>query len=143
MLLRVRVDLGAMAIKGYSVFSKAPTLLEPHHQIVCVISWTLIGGDLLLRKEAIGVFYSPSRLGHMTLVEGILTLYREAVGVFYSSSRLGDMKLVDGILTLYREAVGVFYSRLGNMKLVEGILTLCREAVVYSTAPADWAIENV
>ena len=25
---------GAMAIKWYSTFPKAPTLLEPHHQIV-------------------------------------------------------------------------------------------------------------
>ena len=26
--------LGAMAMKGYSAFLKAPALLEPHHQIV-------------------------------------------------------------------------------------------------------------
>ena len=32
--LRARVDLGAMAMKGYSAFLKAPALLEPHHQIV-------------------------------------------------------------------------------------------------------------
>ena len=32
--LRARVDLGAMAMKGCSVFPKAPALLEPHHQIV-------------------------------------------------------------------------------------------------------------
>ena len=32
--LRARVDLGAMAMKGYSKFPKAPALLEPHHQIV-------------------------------------------------------------------------------------------------------------
>ena len=31
---RARVDLGAMAIKGYPAFLKAPALLEPHHQIV-------------------------------------------------------------------------------------------------------------
>ena len=31
---RDRVDLGAMAIKGYSVFTKVPKLLKPHHQIV-------------------------------------------------------------------------------------------------------------
>ena len=31
---RVRVDLGAMVMKGYSAFPKAPVLLEPHHQIV-------------------------------------------------------------------------------------------------------------
>ena len=28
--LRARVDLGAMAIKGYSAFLKAPALLKPH-----------------------------------------------------------------------------------------------------------------
>ena len=32
--LRARVDLGAMAIKGYSAFPKVPRLLEPHHQTV-------------------------------------------------------------------------------------------------------------
>ena len=28
------ITLGVMALKGYSTFSKAPALLEPHHQIV-------------------------------------------------------------------------------------------------------------
>ena len=32
--LRARVDLGAMAMKRYSAFPKAPALLEPHYQIV-------------------------------------------------------------------------------------------------------------
>ena len=32
--LWARVDLGAMALKGYSTFPKAPTLLESHYQIV-------------------------------------------------------------------------------------------------------------
>ena len=31
---RARVDLGAMAMKGCSVFPKAPALLGPHHQTV-------------------------------------------------------------------------------------------------------------
>ena len=31
--LRARVDLGAMAMKVYSTFPKAPALLEPHHEI--------------------------------------------------------------------------------------------------------------
>ena len=30
----VRVDLGAMAMKGCSAFPKAPASLEPHHQII-------------------------------------------------------------------------------------------------------------
>ena len=29
-----RVDLGAMAMKAYFIFHKAPASLEPHHQIV-------------------------------------------------------------------------------------------------------------
>ena len=29
-----RVDLGVMAMKGYSAFPKAPALLEPRHYIV-------------------------------------------------------------------------------------------------------------
>ena len=32
--LRARVNQGAMAMKRYSTFPKAPALLEPHHQIV-------------------------------------------------------------------------------------------------------------
>ena len=32
--LRVRMDLEAMAMKGYSAFPKAQGLLEPHYQIV-------------------------------------------------------------------------------------------------------------
>ena len=32
--LQARVGLWVMATKGYSVFPKAPSLLEPHHQIV-------------------------------------------------------------------------------------------------------------
>ena len=29
--LRASVDLGAMAMKGYSAFPEAQTLLKPHH----------------------------------------------------------------------------------------------------------------
>ena len=32
--LWARVDLGAMAMKEYFAFPKAPTFQEPHHQIV-------------------------------------------------------------------------------------------------------------
>ena len=34
LLLWVIVDSGVMVTKEYSVFPKAPALLEPHHQIV-------------------------------------------------------------------------------------------------------------
>ena len=46
--LRARVDQGAMAMKGYSAFPKAPALLEPHHQIVlCPNQDTHWGGRVL------------------------------------------------------------------------------------------------
>ena len=45
--LRARVNLGAMAMKRYSAFPKAPALLEPHHRIVqCHIQ----GGSYPLQK---------------------------------------------------------------------------------------------
>ena len=62
--LRPRVDLGAMAIKGYSAFPKASILLKPHHQIVlCHKQDTLLQGILAHCREAVGVFYSLTRLG--------------------------------------------------------------------------------
>ena len=66
--LQARVDLGAMAMKRYSAFPKAPALLEPHHQIVkCHIQDTCWRGVLPLCREAVGVSFSPSRLGNKTI----------------------------------------------------------------------------
>ena len=42
---RVRVDLGAMAIKGYSAFPKASALLEPNHQIAWCPILYVVGGS--------------------------------------------------------------------------------------------------
>ena len=66
--LQARVDLALMAMKGYPAFPKAPTLLEPHHQILSVISRTLVGGILLLSRKAVVVFYSPSWLSKCILM---------------------------------------------------------------------------
>ena len=52
----------------------------------------IVGGVLLLCREAIVVFYSPSQLGHRTLVWGVLLLCSDAIYVFYSPSRLGQRK---------------------------------------------------
>ena len=43
LLLRARVDLGAIAIKGYSAFSKAPGLLVLTIGLFSVIFKTLVG----------------------------------------------------------------------------------------------------
>ena len=47
--LWAKVDPGAMALKGYSAFPKAPAFLEPQHQIVsCHVQDTRSeGGDLI------------------------------------------------------------------------------------------------
>ena len=62
------MDLGAMAMKGYSAFPKAPALLKLDYQIVLChiqgIRWCVcVGGVLPPCKNAITVFYSPRRLG--------------------------------------------------------------------------------
>ena len=50
--LRTRVELEAMAMKGYSAFPKAPALLKPHHHI-----WTLvIGGGSYPSAEVQSVY---------------------------------------------------------------------------------------
>ena len=55
--LWARVDLGAMAMKGYSTFPKAPALLEPHHQIVlCHIQNTRWGGGSYPSVEVQSVY---------------------------------------------------------------------------------------
>ena len=110
---------------------KALALLEPHHQWVNFISWTLVVGVLPFRREPVGVFNSHSRLGLRTLVGRVLPLRREPVGVFNSHSRLGLRTLVGRVLPLCRDAVGVFnsHSRLGLRTLVGRVLPLCRDAV--------------
>ena len=102
-----------------------------------VISRTLVGRVLPICREAVGVFCSPNRLGHMTLFRGVLPLCREAVGVFCSPNRLGHMTLFRGVLPLCREAVGVFCSPnwLGHMTLFRRVLPLCREAVGVFCSP--------
>ena len=54
--LRVRVDLGVMAMKGYSTFLRAAGL-EPRHQIK-VISRTLVVGGVSYASAEIQSMYS-------------------------------------------------------------------------------------
>ena len=96
--LHARVDLGVMTMKRYTAFPIVSGLQEPHHQIVLYYiqetrwesltplqrsSWriqqlqltkpkdTCLGEVLPLGREAIGVFYSPSRLGNPTKVRNM------------------------------------------------------------------------
>ena len=62
--LRARVDLEAMAMKGYSEFPMLQLLKTYHHIVLCHIQGTRLagGGVLPFCKDVIGVFSSPSRL---------------------------------------------------------------------------------
>ena len=58
--LWARVNLGVIAMKMYSTFSKTPEL-KPHYQMqLSVISKTLVGGGL---TDVDDVLYSLDRLG--------------------------------------------------------------------------------
>ena len=75
--LRVGVDLEV--IKGYSTFFKALALLKPNHQIVLYdMQDTILRGVLPLCRDAIGVFYSPSRLRNLTAWYKLLISYRNS-----------------------------------------------------------------
>ena len=59
--LWVRVDQAVIAMKGYPAFQKTPALLTI--RLFSVKSRIHIGGVLTLYKDAVGVFFSHSRLG--------------------------------------------------------------------------------
>ena len=136
--LRARVDLGAMAMKRYSAFSKALVLLEPCTiRLFSVIYRTFVGRVLFLGRDAVDVFCCPSRLGNR-LGHSLWESYSfaEMQSVYsYSSSRVGNIfrTFTVGVLLLCRDAVGVFYSssRVGNIfrTFTVGVLLLCRDAV--------------
>ena len=79
-------------------------------RLFSVISRALFGGVLPLCGDVVGIFYSPSWLGHTTLVGEVLPFCRDAVGLFYRPCRLGHRPLVGEVLTLCSDAVGLFYS---------------------------------
>ena len=110
--LQAKVNLEAMAIKGDTAFSRAPALPGPHHQIVLCHIRTLAGRVSVLCRNAISVFYCPSRLVHS--LEVVLLLCRDAVSIFYCPSRL--VHSLEVVLLLCRDAVSVFYcpNRLGH-----------------------------
>ena len=82
---RVRVDLGAIAMKGNSAFLKAPALLEPYYQIVLYhIQDTLWRGGLsLLQRSSRCILLRQPTESSCGGVGG-LPLCKDAVTWFYS-----------------------------------------------------------
>ena len=65
LLLRVKVELGVMAMKGYSVIPKS---LEPRHQIqFSLIPRPLLLVDLTPRQGILSAYSKPHRQGDQKL----------------------------------------------------------------------------
>ena len=64
--LQVRVYLGVIVMKEYSIFPKTPALLEPQHQnILCHIQDSCSKVVLHLCRDAVVVFSCPCRVGNI------------------------------------------------------------------------------
>ena len=104
--LLARADLRAISMKEYSAFPKAPALLEPQHQIVlCHIQDTCWEGVLPLCGDAVGVFYSPSRLGHFLQALSIISIDRFQLKaivillerIYYWEGALNSVSIVEDV----------------------------------------------
>ena len=72
-------------------------------KLFSVISRVLFGGVLPLCRDAVGVFYSPSRLGYRIFVGVFLPFCWDAASVFCTPSRLGHRILVGRVLPLCKD----------------------------------------
>ena len=97
--LRARVDLGAMATKGYSAFSKDPASLKPHHQIVyCHIQDTHWRGGVSYFSAVVQSVYSiaPSDWENRAMVNKLSYLVK------LTTIDEGDLKAPFSIITTPR-----------------------------------------
>ena len=141
---RVRVDLGAMAIKGCSAFPKSSALLKSHHQIVLCpiqdIGWRSITplqrcrrcilqsqfteppdirwGNLNHLQRCSRCILQPQFTGPPDIRWGNLTHLQRCSRCILQLQFTGPQDIHWEDLPLYRDAVGVFYSfcRLGQRK---------------------------
>ena len=106
--LRVRVNLGAMTIKENS--AKLQHYWNLTIRVFGVISKTPIGGGLTSLPRCIQCILHPKTTRPQDTCWRSLFLCSDAVGVFYSPSRLGRRTLTGEVLLFCRDAVCVFYS---------------------------------
>ena len=64
------MNRGAMVMKEYSAFPKAPASLEPQHQIVYCHIRTLVGGSFSSAEVQSVYFTAPANWATRTLVVG-------------------------------------------------------------------------
>ena len=101
---------------------------------------------LPLGRDAIGVFYCPSRLGHKTLVGGGSYPFAEKLSVYSAPPAEWATGNFTGECYPLAEKQSVYSAAQVDWTtghfLGGGFLPLCRETVgvTYRTHPADWAI---
>ena len=87
-------------------------------------------GVLPICRDAVGVFFNPSRPSHRSLDGVVLHHRRDTVGVFYCPCRPSQSSLVGVVLLNCRDVVSVFYShsRRSHRLLLEGVLPHRRDS---------------
>ena len=137
-----------MAVKGYSAFSKVPTLLKPHSPSDCLVSYL---GSSFVESYSSAVMQSvystaPADRVTRTLVGEVIPLCRDAVGVFYSSSRLGHPDTRWGSHTPLQKCSRCILQLQQTGPpghSLEKSYPSAEMQLVYSTAPADRATRTL
>ena len=98
--LQTTLDQAAMAMKGYSTFTKPPALLEPHYQIVyCHIQDTRWWGSYRYAEKQSVYSTPPSWLGNRANDVGGLTPLWRSSRCILCSSQLSNRTYVGGDIT--------------------------------------------
>ena len=144
-----------MAMKGSSAFPKAPALLEPHYQIVCVISTPLIRGFLPVSRGAVGVFFGTSQLDNLCssplkYVLYDITLFLQHVFVFLGFFSRQDLnRLTESVFRLLlldfvqnSKKLPLSSSNLSFSPSMPSMFTRCKNTLVL-TRLRVWLTEKV
>ena len=120
--LRARVDMGVMAMKGYSAFPKAPALLEPSGCLMSYLghAWWGRGSYPSVEVQSVYTITSANRATGHSLVGGVLPLYREAVGEFYNLLQQREQRKKN----FFRLFLSLFYLLLNKKNMREYHLML-------------------
>ena len=153
--LQARVDLVAIAMKGYSAFPKTPALPELHHEIVLSYPWHSLrggGGGLTLLQRCSRCILQPQQIWLRS------TWYHICSETFWKHLlKIWTMKAVpitpwyritlEGLtcrsnspkLSHYLSLTIRLFSVISRTSIVESNPSAKMQSV-YSTAPADWTV---
>ena len=95
-------------------------------------------GVLHISREAVGVFYSPSRLGYRSLVAKVSYISTEMQSLYSAAQSSGRQHTRwEGALLLGRDVVGVFYSPSHRTLVGKESYSSAKMQSVNITAPAN------